>query len=209
VAVAACGGKTPEADPAKVAELVTKIARGLPGPGGVGPCTDEQLTGGFGLTMLTVRQLSKSLKVPPGDATYLPWVNPSELDGPAARTMLESTDETEKRRAAAQLLAAPFYVVYRTDTVDTPIALGITQPKLGTVTARAIRYDKSGNPVCLRIFGFQSDKAKHDWAVEKTNGATVDPAVAKALQDDLHHQYLVWTTPVPHTTDHPIGVGKN
>jgi hypothetical protein len=122
---------------------------------------------------------------------YAEWVNPAELDSPAARTLTDPKASTKaKRQAAAELLAAPFYLVYHVDLVNAPMALEVKELKRGTVGARAIRFDKAGNAVCARVFYWRNDKAKSDKAIEKSNKALIDPAVAQELREDLRFEML-------------------
>ena len=56
--------------------------------------------------------------------------------------------------------------------------------------AFAIRFDKQGSAVCVRVFNFQQDRAVSDAAIAKSNKATIDPAVAAELRADLRVQML-------------------
>jgi hypothetical protein len=118
-------------------------------------------------------------------------VNPHELDSPAARTLIDdkATDK-QKRQAAAELLSAPFFLVYHVDLVNAPMALEVKELKRGTVGARAVRFDKTGTAQCVRVFYFQNDKELNEEMIKKSNQALIDPAVAKALRDDLRVQML-------------------
>jgi hypothetical protein len=106
------------------------------------------------------------------------------------RTLIAGGELSARREAAGALLAAPGWLVYRIDMVNAPIALAVKELKIGTVGARAIRYDRAGQPVCVKLFYFQNDKAKNDWAIAKSNKAYIEPEVAKAMRDDLVDQLL-------------------
>jgi len=208
LAVVGCGGKSaPEADPAAVTELATKLMRNEPSIGSVRMCEEAELVGAFRMSEVTVRKLTKKLRIP-DDPEHADWMNPPEIDMPQARVLVDPKAELqEQRRAAAAVLAAPFYLVYRIDNVNAPIAVGLKDPKIGTVTARAIRYDTQARPICVRVFAFQNDRAKHDWAKSQVESApTVDPAVAEAMRDDLREQYLMWGLPMPRTTTNKVPV---
>jgi len=210
VLAAACGGSAPpEADPAKVADFATTMIRNLPNVGGVRMCEEAELPGGFRMTDLTTRKLTAKLRIP-GDTEHADWINPPELDSPAARVLLDPAGDVHERgRAAAEFFAASFYLVYHIDNVNAAMALGMNDPKIGTITVRAIRYDKAGRPVCVRVFAFQNDKATMDRAVAKASEGghvMVDPAIAKGLQDDLRAQYLQWGLPIPRTTTNKVSV---
>lgn len=178
----------PEADPAKVGALAATMIAQMP-PMGFRACDGPEVVGGFTLTAPTLLALAG--QPVPAEPEFRDWVNPPELDAPAARTLIDAkAAAAAKRQAAAEALAAPFYLVYRVDLVNAPIALAIKELKRGTVGARAIRFDKQGAPVCTRLFYWQNDKAKSDWAIKASDRAVIDPAVAKAMQDDLRAQLL-------------------
>jgi hypothetical protein len=190
--LAACGGskKVPEADPAKLAPIWKQMVVSFPGPG-MRECAGKDVVGGATMTATTFFALSGA----PFTATkpeYQEYVNPAkELDSPAAHTLADPKASTlDKRRAAAELLAAPFYLVYHVDLVSVPMALEVKELKRGTVSGRAIRFDKQGSAVCVRVFNFQQDKAISDAAIAKSNKATIDPAVAAELRADLRVQML-------------------
>src|SRR6185436_4312664 len=95
----------------------------VPTPGAPN-CSGEQVLGGVSMTMVTLLQLGqeKVRDVPERQ----PWGNPPDLDAPAARVLLdEQAGKTAKRRAAAELAAAPFYLIYLVDHIDVPMALGV------------------------------------------------------------------------------------
>jgi hypothetical protein len=191
--VSACGKssapKKPEADPAQVKTLAAKMAREVPTPAAVRDCTPDDLTGGATMTFRTLMVLGdQKLSDQPVEAA---WINPPELDAPAVRTLVDpATKPLAARQAAAQLLAAPFWVAYKIDMVNAPLALGVKELKQGTVGTRVIRYEKTGIPSCALVFFFQNDKAVSDDAIARTDKAVVDPAVAKMLRDDLIAQWI-------------------
>jgi hypothetical protein len=191
LAAGACGKsgpKKPEADPAEVKKLAAKMLRQVPTPAAVRECTPEDLHGGAPMTWRTLTQLGGGkLPTRPEDQD---WINPSGLDAPAARTLLDSKDNTAARQAAAELLAAPFWVVYKVDYVNAPMALGVKELKQGTVGTRIIRYEKTSLPGCVMVWFFQNDQKISDDAIAVSDKAAIDPAVAKILRDDLVNQYL-------------------
>jgi len=181
--------KAPEADPAKFVAIAKQMAKTFPGPG-MKECDGKDVVGGATFTATTFFQIAES-KFDTQKPEYQEYVNPAELDSPAARTLIDAkASETQKRQAAAELLSAPFYLVYHVDLVNAPMALEIKELKRGTVGARAVRFDKTGNAQCVRVFYWQNDKALNDAAIAKSNKATMDPAVAKELRDDLRAQML-------------------
>jgi hypothetical protein len=192
----------PEADPAKFLGIADRMVNDVPAPAAVRTCKPDDLVGSpmtrRTLLLIDNRQLDNI-------AELSDWMNPTELDAPAARTLIDpAADETARRRATAELLAAPAYLIYRLDLVAAPIALGVRDLKIGTIGGRLIRYDKAGTPTCVVLFTFQNDAEKSDAAIARSRAATVvDPAVAKAMRDDLHEQYLVHAPrPVATVTDH-------
>lgn len=191
LAASACGKsgpKKPEADPAEVKKLAAKMLREVPTPAAVRECTPEDLHGGASMTWPTLTHLGGGkLPTRPEDQD---WINPTGLDAPAARTVLEPKDKTAARQAAAELLAAPFWVVYKVDYVNAPMALGVKELKIGTVGTRIIRYEKTGLPGCVLVWFFQNDQKISDDAIAVSDKAAIDPAVAKILRDDLVNQYL-------------------
>jgi hypothetical protein len=190
IAAAACGkkAKLPEADPAKATELATKLLKNAPLPAQVRECKYEELLGHVTITKRTLLELAKQ---PVGKLPEVAdYVNPTELDSPAARQLIDSPDETQRRQAAAELLAAPSYLVYNVDLVDTPLAMGVKDFKRGHVGARALRFDKTGNAVCAFVFLWTNDPAKQAWAIEKSDKPLIDPAVMTEMQKDLRTQML-------------------
>lgn len=189
--LAACGKSEPpkpEADPAEVAKLAATMRREVPTPAATRDCTPEDFDGGMPMTFRSLMQLSGG-KLPdrPEEAD---WINPIELDAAPVRTLVDGKDQKKMRQAAAELMAAPFWVAYKVDYVNAPMALGIKDPKIGTIATRVIRYEKTGLPGCVMLFIFQNDQKVSDDAIAVTVTAAVDPAVAKILRDDLVQQYL-------------------
>jgi hypothetical protein len=190
--VAACGSKkkVPEADPAKLLPVWKQMVRSFPGPG-MKECEGKDVVGGATMTGTTFFALAQEpYKVDKPE--YQEYVNPGkELDSPAAHTLADpKASATDKRRAAAELLAAPFYLVYFVDLVSVPMALEVKELKRGTVSGRAIRFDKQGSAVCVRVFNFQQDREVSDRAIAASNKAKIDPAIARELQADLRVQML-------------------
>ncbi len=187
VALAACGSKKPEADPAKVAALATVIANNPPPFAGVRKCVAADFQQPS-MSQVTLLRLAKQ-EVP---ATHerLPWMNPPEIDVPFARVLVDSTDEKQRRQAAAELLAAKGFLIIRVDMLDVPLALEMKELKRGAVGIRAIGYDPAGTVTCVTQFTVQNDKEKSEWAMKTSTTARVDPAVAQALRDDLKVQLL-------------------
>ncbi len=186
----ACSGKRKqaEADPQQVTALATTMLQRVPLPAGVRGCEFSEVIGGATLTHRTLIQLAhQALPTTPELAEY---VNPTDLDSPAARTLIESTDTAVQRHAAAELLAAPSYLVYHVDLVDSPLPLGVKDFKRPTVGARAIRYDKTGTPLCILVFFWGNSKAKHQWAMKVSDKPTLDPTVVKEMQVDLTAEML-------------------
>ena len=161
----------------------------VPAPAAVPACKPEELVG----APMTRRTL---MLIDHRELENIPelsdWMNPTELDAPAALVLSDpNADETAKRRATAELLAAPAYLVYRLDLVAAPIALGVKDLKIGTIGGRLIRYSRTGMPTCVVLFTFQNDTEKSDLAIAQARAAVViDPAISKAMRDDLHEQYL-------------------
>lgn len=184
--VAGCGkgASKPEADPAKVHALARRMLENTPAPAGAPSCTHEHLGKGVTLTATTLLRLAK--EPVPDKPERADWVNPPELDAPAARTLVDAkASETARRQAAAELLAAPGYVVYRPDMVNVPMALGVKELKRGALGMRAIAYDKHGAPTCLLVFTVQNDRELSEWAMMKSDRARIDPEIAQKLRDDL------------------------
>jgi hypothetical protein len=191
VLAAACGKhvRKPEVDPARVKTHAHQVANNLPAPAAVPQCKDADLAGGATMTFRTVLELAGDpIEQGPEHAD---WINPPALDAPAARVLLDpAAADTAKRQAAAELEAAPFWLVYHVDLVDAPLALGVKELKIGTVGTTVLRFDRTAHPTCMMAFYFQNSKEKSDWGIEKSDRAAVDPAVAQALRDDLSAQFV-------------------
>jgi len=183
-------GATPKAAAGlAVKALAAKMAHEVPTVAAVRDCTTDDLTGGATMTFRTLMVLGdQKLNDQPEEAA---WINPPELDAPAARTLVDpATKPLAARQAAAELLAAPFWVAYKVDMVNAPMALGVKELKQGTVGTRVIRYEKTGLPSCALVFFFQNDKAISDDAIAKSDKAIIDPAIAKMLREDLIAQWI-------------------
>lgn len=194
LAAAVCGcshpAPQPEADPAKVGALGKQLVANMPGMAAVRQCKDADFVDATTLTFRSLLLLAGEAPSPtePRDAE---WVNPPDLDAAPIRALLDAkTDATAKRRAAASVLASKAFVLYKVDVVNAPMALGIKELKTGTILSRAIRYEANGQPTCVINVDFQNDRAKSDWAISVSDKAWIDPAVAKALRDDLAVQFL-------------------
>lgn len=172
-----------------LAPITKRMLQTFPGPGAK-ECPGTEVVGGATMTAPTFMDLAHS----PYDKKkpeYQEYVNPHELDSPAARVLLDAkASEKQKRQAAAELLAAPFYLVYVVDLVNAPMALEVKELKRGTVGARAVKFDKQGSALCVRVFYWQNDKELSDSAIKRSDKAVMDPAIAKELRDDLRVQYL-------------------
>ncbi len=192
-ALAACGKPAakpkPTADPAKVREHARTVSNNLPALAAVPNCKDDELSAPVTMTYVTLARIAQ--QPIQKDPEHADWINPAALDTPAARVLADPGAPADKAgEAAAELLAAKAWIVYRVDMVNAPIALGVKELKIGTVGVRIIRYDQTGLPTCARVFYFQNDKAKSDWAIEQSDRAVIAPEVAKAMRDDLAAQYL-------------------
>lgn len=193
---AGCGSKppkVPERDPAEVERLAAAMVKAVPVPGAVRECARPELTEPS--ATLTRRTLLQLAKQPLGsgirDAQNAEWLNATELDSPAARTLVDGGDEGTRRRAAAELLSAPRFLVYWIDLVDTPIPLGVKDFKRGYVGARAVRFTRDGRPECVYPFYWRNDPVKQEWAVERgTKKGRIEPEVQTAMQQDLRAQFL-------------------
>ena len=195
---AACSGdkkKEPpklEIDPAKVQPYALAIYENAPSMGSARNCTDADFQGGgIAMTQNSLRTLVG--KKPDKEATHLPWVNPTEVEDPIVRMLVApppNADPHLVRQAAWAFLQAPFYIVYRVDNVNAPIALNIRELIRGTVEARVLRHERNGTATCSKLIYFQNDKAKSDAAIAASDKTLLDPAIIKAMQDDLHDQYL-------------------
>ncbi len=165
------------------------MLRTFPSPG-MKECEGSSIVGGATLTATTFFTLAGQT-YDKSKPEYQEYVNPAELDSPAARTLVDPKAGTsDKRRAAAELLAAPFFLVYYIDLVSVPMALEVKELKRGTVSGRAIKFDKQGQLQCVRVFHFRNDKAVSEAAIAKSDKARIDPAVAAELRADLRVEML-------------------
>src|SRR6185436_17880007 len=179
----------PEANPERLKPILKAMDHNTPTPGGAPTCRGDQMIGGATMTQVTLLKIAGEPANPGPERED--WINPAELDSPAARELIDpGLDESTRWQAAYELLGAPFYLVYRIDLVDAPMALGVKDLKRGTIGARALRYDRNGNIVCLRLLQFQSSRDKSDWAILKSNLPVMDPKIAEALRADLRDQLL-------------------
>jgi len=185
--LASCGGeKVPEADPAKVQALAKRMVTNVPPPAGARDCTVGDL---HGVPMTAATMLQLAGEPVPTQPEYRDWVNPASLDAPAARVLIDkAASETDKRRAAATLLGAHAFIVYKVEMVNVPLALELKELKRGAVGMRAIGYEANGAVKCILVFTVQNDLAVANWAMDKTDKALVDPAIAKAVREDLTKQ---------------------
>jgi hypothetical protein len=126
------------------------------------------------------------------DPEHAEWINPPALDTPAARVLIDaSAGERAKREAAAPLVTAPAWLIYRVDLVNAPLALGVKELKLGQVELRAIRFERAtGQPTCVTLFYVQNTQEVSDAAIEKSDRPIVDPRIAQALRDDLQQNLV-------------------
>ena len=189
IACACNSNHKPEADPARLVPLVKTIDKNTPTPGAAPDCTPDQMIGGATMTQVSLLKIEGEPANPGPERED--WINPTELDSPAVREVIDpATDETTRRQAAYELLSAPFYLIYRIDIVDAPMAIGVKDLKRGTVGARVLRYDREGERVCIKVLTFQNSLAKSDWAILKSNLAVMDPKVSAALRDDLRSELI-------------------
>jgi hypothetical protein len=185
----------PEADPSRLVPIMRAMDKNTPAPGGAPTCRPDQMIGGATMTQVTLLKIAGDSANPGPERED--WINPPELDVPAARELIDpAASETTKRQAAYELLSAPFYLVYRIDIVDAPMALGVKDLKRGTIGARVLRFDRKGDIECVRVLTFQTSQDKSDWAILKSNLPTIDPKVAEALRADLHDQLLRHVPPL-------------
>jgi hypothetical protein len=184
-ALAACStSHKPEADPARLVPIMKAIDKNTPTPGAAPNCTPAQLVGGATMTQVTLLQIGHDTANPGPERE--PWINPPELDVPAARELIDpATDETTRRQAAYELLSAPFFLVYRVDIVDAPMAIGVKDLKRGIVGLRALRYSRKGDIECVKVIVIAQSIDKSDWAIVKSNLPAMDPKISEALREDL------------------------
>lgn len=182
--------KKPEADPAIFVAHAKTMEKTVPVPAGVPFCQPGDLVG-LTMTRRTLDTIAGSKFDDTKEPEYATWVNPPSLDAPAAKVLADPTSAPlAKRQAAAELLAAPAVIVYRIDLVNAPIALGVKDPKIGTIAGRAIRYDKTGHPTCVTLFSIQDDPKVAADIIARCDHPIVPPDLAKAMRDDLTAQYL-------------------
>jgi hypothetical protein len=187
---AACStNHKPEADPKRLVPIMKAMDKNTPAPGGAPVCKPEQMVGGATMTQVTLLKIAQEPANPGPERED--WINPPELDVPAARELIDpNVDETTKRQAAYELLSAPFFLVYRIDIVDAPMAIGVKDLKRGTVGSRVLRFSRKGDIECVKVLTFQNTQEKSDWAILKSNLPVIDPKVAEALRVDLHDELL-------------------
>ena len=160
----------------------------MPVPGASRPCRPDELTGGATMTDLTLRQLAKA--PPSGDIIHAEWINPVELDSPAAITLVDpASSERARRQAAAELLAAPFVLIYRIDHIAAPLALGVKETKRGSIGARVLRYEPGGQLHCVTVFDWLNDDAVSRQAFKLAEREYGDKVI-KLVRDDLRAQML-------------------
>lgn len=182
--------KKPEADPALVVARAKIMTTHVPVPGGVPFCKPGDLVG-LSLTRLTLDEIEGEKIDDQKDPELQPWVNPPQLDAPAALVLAAPTSTPlAKRQAAAELLAAPALIEYRMDLINAPIALGVKEIKIGTIAGRAIRYNRAGYPTCVSLFTIQDDPGVLQQILANADHPIIPPAVAKMMRDDLEAQYL-------------------
>jgi hypothetical protein len=185
----------PEADPARLVPIMKAMDKNTPAPAGAPVCKPDQMVGGATMTQVTLLKIANEPANPGPERED--WINPAELDVPAARELIDpAVDETTKRQAAYELLSAPFFLVYRIDIVDAPMSIGVKDLKRGTIGSRVLRYDRKGNIECVKVLTFQNTQEVSDWAILKSNLPTIDPKVAEALRNDLRDQLLKHIPPL-------------
>ena len=195
IGLGACGTHDPNAgkrkgDVARVKVLGAYMVDNVPRPGAAPECKPGDYVGGYPLTHLTLLKLGgKTWNADKPE--YADWVNPIALDAPSARVLLDAKASAEdKATAAGEFQAATFYVVYRADNVDAPLALGVKEPKMSTIVTRVVKYGTNAVPICASVFQFQSSPDKGQWAIDHSDKPIVPPEVAKAVREDLTARYL-------------------
>ena len=150
---------------------------GHPEDDGVRKVLGEELLGLDEALPLSLARFEQ-LPEPPDAPEQREFVNPPELDAPAFRVLADDkASDADRRAAAGELAAAPFYLVYLIDHVDVPMALGVKELKRGFASGRAIKYDKAGNAQCVRVFLWENDRKVSDQAIAKSDRARIDPAI--------------------------------
>jgi hypothetical protein len=195
VALAACGKHDPNAgkkkgDLARVKVLGAYMVDNVPRPGAAPECGPGDYVGGYPMTHLTLLKIGgKTWKADKPE--YTDWINPAGLDAPSARVLIDDkASADEKAYAAAEFQAAKFYVVYRVDNLDAPIALGVKDIKMSTVAARVVKYGANTIPICTSVFLFQNSQDKYEWASAHSDKPLIPPEVSAAVRDDLTARYL-------------------
>lgn len=181
----------PEANPETAKQLAATMVKQVPMPAGVPDCKLEETIGGATLTFRTLLQIAG--EPIPNDAEHADWINPTSFDHPAARALAEpTTDATLRRQAAAELVGAPFYFVYKVDNMSAPIAGGRRETSRGSVGMRAIKYDRAGRATCVVVYNVKNTRSKAEWAMDEIEKhAILDPKVVQAMRDDLHEQQIL------------------
>lgn len=177
------GKSGPDGDPAQVAALAKTMIANTPAPAALPACTTPQLAAASLTARMLIQLAGQEI---PDRHERTDWINPSELDEPAARTLVDPAATTDAKRAAAgTLLGMSKFIIWRPETVDVPLAVGSKELKRGIVGFRALGYDRAGNGTCITVFTIKPDKAVSEWAMDESDKAVVDPAISKALQQDL------------------------
>ena len=183
------GSKGPQGDPAKFEAVAKTMLSNVPVPGGAPECTGEQVLGGATMMVRTLLHITKQKYEDTPESRD--FVNPPELESPAVRVLADAkASDKDRRRAAGELAAAPFYLAYIIDHVDVPMALGFKELKLGIASGRGLRYDKQGNLQCVRVFHWHNDEQVSADAIAKSDKAVIAPDIAQMLRDDLKAQLL-------------------
>src|SRR5688572_22546299 len=105
LAAASCGkkAKAPQADPAKAKARAERIYLGAPNTGSVPPCTDADIVG---LTLTQTALMGIAGRALDEDPEHATWANPTALDDPSVRALLDPASSPDARReAAARFLA--------------------------------------------------------------------------------------------------------
>lgn len=167
------------------------MVKNSPVPAAVPACSETDLRSTVTMTFRTLTLLAGHT-IDGAAPETAGWVNPTQLDAAPARTILDTNAQTTpKREAAASLLAAPSWLIFRVDLVNAPMALGVKELKTGTITGRIIRYDRaSSRPTCVSQWGVQNSRDKTEWAISISNKPVIDPAVVQVLRDNLATNYV-------------------
>ena len=190
LAAAGCKAKKLEADPARAKDLAAAMIKNIPVPAAVPDCKPGEATGSATMTFRTLMQLAGNELSKEHELDD--WVNPTNLDHPSARALVDATtDDARRRQAAGELTNAPSYFIYKVDAMSAPIAAGRREAARGFVAMRDIKYDAKGMPVCVVIYQVKNTRSKAEWAMDQIEKkAVVDPAVVQALRDDMHEQQM-------------------